>query len=54
LGIYCVYLNVKGKKMPVETLSQIGENGVKEYSGGAEFKYDIFDVRTFVNTTMYP
>jgi hypothetical protein len=29
--------------------------GIKESSGGGEFKYDIVDIeRTFVNATMYP
>jgi hypothetical protein len=27
---------------------------IKENGGGSEFKYDIFDIRTFVNATVYP
>jgi hypothetical protein len=27
---------------------------MKENGGGGEFKYDTFDIRTFVNATMYP
>jgi hypothetical protein len=29
--------------IPVETISGMGERGIKESSGGSEFKYDIFD-----------
>jgi hypothetical protein len=28
--------------------------GKKENEGGGEFKYDKFDIRIFVNSTMYP
>jgi hypothetical protein len=32
-----------------------GKQGeIKENDGEGEFKYDIVDVRTFVNVTMYP
>jgi hypothetical protein len=31
------------KKIPVETVPEIREEGMKESSGGSEFKYDIFD-----------
>jgi hypothetical protein len=30
------------------------ERGTKENNGGVELKYDIFDIRTFVDATMYP
>jgi hypothetical protein len=29
--------------IPVETILGIGGGGIKENSGGGEFKYDIFD-----------
>jgi hypothetical protein len=47
-------MKVNGKKMPFETISRMGEEGIRENGGGGEFKYDIFDIRTFVNTTKYP
>jgi hypothetical protein len=28
--------------------------GIKENDGRGEFKYDIFDIRTFINATVYP
>jgi hypothetical protein len=31
-----------------------GEGGKEENDRGGEFKYDIFDIRTFVNATKYP
>jgi hypothetical protein len=34
---------VNGKMKPVETVPGIGGGGMKESSGGDEFKYDIFD-----------
>jgi hypothetical protein len=40
---------VNGKMRPVET-SRNGGKGAKENDGGGEFNYDI---RTFVNVTMY-
>jgi hypothetical protein len=45
---------VNGKMRPVETLPRMKGRGIKESGGGDEFKYDIFDIRTFVNATMYP
>jgi hypothetical protein len=32
----------------------MGRERIKESDGGDEFKYDIFDIRTFVNATMDP
>jgi hypothetical protein len=40
-----------GKMRPVETVPGMGEKGEKENDRGDEFNYDI---RTFVNITMYP
>jgi hypothetical protein len=34
---------VKAKMIPVETVPEIGQGGMKESSGGGKFKYDIFD-----------
>jgi hypothetical protein len=34
---------VNGKMMSVETISGVGEESMKENSGGRAFKYDIFD-----------
>jgi hypothetical protein len=35
----------KGKMRPVKTISGMGSSGgIKENSGGDEFKYDIFDI----------
>jgi hypothetical protein len=34
---------VNAKMIPVETVPGIGGGGMKESSGGDEFKYDIFD-----------
>jgi hypothetical protein len=31
------------KMLPVKTILGMGRGGVKESSGGGEFKYDIFD-----------
>jgi hypothetical protein len=45
---------VNGKMIPVETISIIGRWGRKDNGKGGEFKYDIFDIRIFVNATMYP
>jgi hypothetical protein len=40
--------------IPVETVPGIRGVGMKESSGGGEFKYDIwYIIRTFVNATMY-
>jgi hypothetical protein len=36
-----MYANAK--MIPVETVPGIGEEGIKQSSGGAESKYDIFD-----------
>jgi hypothetical protein len=38
----------------VETIPGMGVGRIKENDGGGEFNYDIFDVRTFVNATVYP
>jgi hypothetical protein len=35
---------VKGKMIPVETIPEWREEGMKENGGGGEFKYDIFDI----------
>jgi hypothetical protein len=35
-----VYVN--GKMIPAEITPGMGEGGIKENSGGGEFKYDIF------------
>jgi hypothetical protein len=35
---------VNAKMIPVETVPGIGGEGLKESSGGGEFKYDIFDI----------
>jgi hypothetical protein len=32
---------------------ELREKGIKENDGGGEFKYDMFDIRTFVNATVY-
>jgi hypothetical protein len=34
-------MNVSRKKIPVETISQMGGGRMKENGGGDEFKYDI-------------
>jgi hypothetical protein len=34
---------VNAKMIPVETVSEIKEGGMKESSRGGEFRYDIFD-----------
>jgi hypothetical protein len=34
-------MNVNGKKIPFETISQMGEEGIRENGGEGEFKYDI-------------
>jgi hypothetical protein len=45
-------VNVNGKMRPVGTM---GRERIKENDGRGEFKYDIwYNVRTFVNATMYP
>jgi hypothetical protein len=36
-------MNINGEKIPIETISGMGE-GEKEECGGVEFKYDIFDI----------
>jgi hypothetical protein len=45
-----MYINEKLK--PVETIP--GMRGVKKNDRGSEFSCAIFDIRTFVNTTMCP
>jgi hypothetical protein len=35
---------VNGKMIPPETISGMGEGGIKENDGGDEFEYDIFDI----------
>jgi hypothetical protein len=45
---------VNGKMISVETIPGMGEGGMKENGGRGEFMSDIFDIRTFVNATMYP
>jgi hypothetical protein len=35
---------VNGKMRPVETIPGMGGGGMKESSGGGEFKYDIFNI----------
>jgi hypothetical protein len=37
-----IYVNVK--TIPVETIPGIMEGGIKESSGGGEFKYDKVDI----------
>jgi hypothetical protein len=37
---------------PTETISGMGESGIKENDGGVEFNYDVFDIRIFLNATM--
>jgi hypothetical protein len=44
---------VNGKVILIETIPGMGGGGIKEKGGGSEFKYDIFDIRTFINATMY-
>jgi hypothetical protein len=39
------------KMRPVRTIPGMGEGGMKVNDGGGEFNYDI---RTYVNVTMYP
>jgi hypothetical protein len=39
---------------PVETIPGMVLWSMKENGGGDEFKYNIFDIRTFVNATMCP
>jgi hypothetical protein len=41
---YCVHMNVNGKKIPVETISQTGGGELKENGGRGEFKYDINNI----------
>jgi hypothetical protein len=45
---------VNGKMRPVETIPGMGRGEIKENVTGGEFKYDIFDIRTFVNATIHP
>jgi hypothetical protein len=42
--------------VPVETISEWGEESIKENGGRSEFKYDTFwyIIRTFGIATMYP
>jgi hypothetical protein len=35
---------VNAKMLPVETVPGIEGGGIKESSGGGEFKYDVFDI----------
>jgi hypothetical protein len=35
---------VNGKMRPAETISGMGEGGIKENDQGGEFKYDMFDI----------
>jgi hypothetical protein len=44
----------KWKKRDLLKLFQEWGKGKKENEGGGEFKYDKFDIRIFVNSTMYP
>jgi hypothetical protein len=37
-------MHVNAKLIPVETVPEIGERGMKESSGRGEFKYDMFDI----------
>jgi hypothetical protein len=46
---YTLYVNIK--MIPVETVPGMGVREIKENGGSGEFKYNI---RTFVNSTMYP
>jgi hypothetical protein len=41
---YCVYMYIKRKMIPVETIPGIGEREMKENGVGAEFKYDTLDI----------
>jgi hypothetical protein len=41
--ILCTH-ECKWKKIPVETISQIGEQGVREIVGVCEFQYDTLDI----------
>jgi hypothetical protein len=36
-------MNVNGKMIPVETISQMEGGGIKENGWEGEFKYEIFD-----------
>jgi hypothetical protein len=45
---------VNGKIIPAETNPGMEGEAIKNNHGGSEFKYNIFDIRTFVNDTMYP
>jgi hypothetical protein len=40
---YCVHMYVNTKMIPVETILGMGLGGIKESSGGGEFKNDILD-----------
>jgi hypothetical protein len=44
---------VNGKMILVKTIPGIGGGRKKENNGGSEFKYDIFDIRTFTTAIMY-
>jgi hypothetical protein len=39
--------------LPVDS-DHVVSLGVKVYDGEGKFKYDIFDITTFINATMYP
>jgi hypothetical protein len=43
---------VNRKMIPAEAIPGMGEGEIKE-DGEGEFKYDIFDIRAFVNATVY-
>jgi hypothetical protein len=47
----CMNMYVNVKVLPVETIPEMGR-GIKESSGGGEFKYE-YIVRTFVNATQH-
>jgi hypothetical protein len=36
-------LVINAKMIPIKTVPGTGERGIKESSGGSEFKYDTFD-----------
>jgi hypothetical protein len=50
---YCVFMYVKGKMRPVETIPGMGGGRIKENDGGGEFKRIFrYIITTFVNATM--
>jgi hypothetical protein len=50
---YYVFMCENGKMRPIETISRMGEESIKESDGGDKFNYDIL-VRILANVTMYP